>query len=120
MPTVAVAAAAPPVDLRFDNASDGSGTVVSLVGHDTAGLLAGVLAAFATLGVQVVNASISTSTSGDVRDTFVVTGVDGRKLPEDELEKARVAARRGAGSRRARCGPPLPRFPALWLRCAIF
>jgi hypothetical protein len=88
------------VDLRFDNSTDDNGTTVSLVGEDTAGLLAGVLAAFATLGVQVVTASITTK-SGAVRDTFLVTGANGGKLPEDELERVRGVGRAGGGAGRA-------------------
>ncbi len=81
---------------------------MSLVGHDTAGLLASVLAAFATLGVQVVTASISTTTAGDVSDTFVVTGADGQKLPEADLEQVRAPGGWGGVARplgdRARAG----------------
>lgn len=106
------------MDIRFDNASSPSGTCVSLVGHDTAGLLAGVLAAFATLGVQVVTASISTTTAGDVSDTFVVTGADGKKLPEADLEQVRRRPGR-PGRRRAAAGRRgARRFPARGSRVA--
>jgi hypothetical protein len=102
-------AAPPAVDLRFDNAADANCTTVELVGDDTAGLLAGVLAAFATLGVQVVTGSIATQ-AGAVRDTFLVTGADGGKLPEEELGHVRgVRTRVGAAAARA-CGGA-PRLP---------
>jgi hypothetical protein len=107
-PSAAAATTQLPINIKFDNAASPSGTSVSLVGHDTAGLLASVLAAFATLGVQVVTASISTTTAGDVSDTFVVTGADGQKLPEADLEQVRAPGGWGGVARplgdRARAG----------------
>lgn len=72
------------VDLSFDNASP-SGTLVTLVGEDRDGMLAAVLAAFATLSVHVVEASVRTSPSGVVQDTFLVRGADGERLKSEDL-----------------------------------
>ena len=79
----------PKLDLRFDNAVSDAGTVVQLVGEDSEGLLAKMLAAFASLQLTVVQANIRTTADGAVRDTFVLKNTRGDKLSEEVIPVVR-------------------------------
>jgi UTP:GlnB (protein PII) uridylyltransferase len=88
----------PDAVVTFDDAGSPWYTVCSIQAGDRPGLLHDFAQAFASTGVEVHSARIST-TSGLVTDVFEVTDGRGRKLGESTKQMVREAVAAGASSR---------------------
>lgn len=91
--------AMPTLNIEFDNAALPWHTLAVVTGPDRPGALRALSAAFATAGVVLHTARVSTS-DAQVNDRFVVGDRVGRKLDAPTMNAIRVALAEGRTSRR--------------------
>jgi len=78
------------MEIEFDNESDDTGTVVKIKAANQDNFLASVATAFNSMGMVVMNASISTEReTGRVMDVFCITDLHGSKVAEAEFDTLR-------------------------------
>ena len=98
-------AALPDVTLLFDDHGSPWHTRCVVEAPDEPGLLHLLTVAFASAGVNVHGASITTSDSGAI-DTFELTTKNGAKLDENIKERLRATVAQGVRPRRRRVPAP--------------
>mmetsp|Transcript_23952 Transcript_23952/g.32951 ORF Transcript_23952/g.32951 Transcript_23952/m.32951 type:complete len:730 (+) Transcript_23952:170-2359(+) len=78
------------LSIDFDNTIDDAATIISIQGANQENLLASVATAFNSLGLVVMDASISTERETfQILDIFTVTDSNGNKLKEEEFDNVK-------------------------------
>jgi alpha-amylase len=78
------------LDIRFDNCADDECTIITVEGRDQGDLLMTMSGAFASSGINVVSATISTEDNGNVVDVFRVSEPGGTKLNDERFGDLRA------------------------------